>query len=459
MEMSNKLPPALVRKLSNEPKFNLDAFLETHETSTPPVSIRINPAKPQPDFISNNDLNRVPWCDTGYYLPQRPSFTLDPFFHAGCYYVQEASSMFLSHVIQALKLDEEAIKALDLCAAPGGKSTLLNSYLHPDSLLVSNEIIKSRVNILEDSMVRWGHTNSIVTNNDPLTFGKLPEFFDLMVVDAPCSGSGMFRKEQQALDNWSESAVKLCKERQQRILASSLSTLKQGGILIYSTCSYSIEENEEIADWLVEQHGLESVKVEIPAEWNIVESNSPRNSCPGYRFYPHLLQGEGFFIAVFQKTDAGQSTNYKKQKPEKDLIKAEELKDWLISPQAYYYFRVGEDIHILPKAHQHALFWLKKALYIKNAGCSIGKFQQKTFIPNHALALSNAKSIQIPKLELDFETALDYLRKQNLSADLTDNKPLGWMLACYNSAPLGWIKSISGRINNYYPKECRIINL
>lgn len=454
--MSNKIPPELVRRLSNEPLFDLDAFLHTHETVIPLVSVRLNPARPNHHFT---ELKPVPWCDTGFYLPTRPQFTLDPFFQAGCYYVQEASSMFLSHVIKSLKLDTEAIRALDLCAAPGGKSTLLNSYLHPESLLVSNEIIKSRANILANNLAQWGQVNYIVTNNDPVSFGKLPGYFDLMVMDAPCSGSGMFRKDQQSIDKWSESAVKLCKERQQRILSDSIACLKDNGILIYSTCSYSTEENEDIADWLVDNHGLESIKIPVLPEWNIIESRSSKRSCAGYRFYPHLLEGEGFYISAFRKRHNDHSFHWKKPKPEKEVVKPAELKDWLDNPETYFYFLVGEDLHILPKRHQNDLYWLKKVLYIKNAGCQIGKLQKGIFIPDHPLALSTARSSTIPTLELDLETALNYLRKQNLPPDLAGRLAKGWMLACYKSVPLGWVKAISGRINNYYPKDWRIFHL
>src|SRR5690606_10699869 len=197
------------------------------------------------------------------YLPDRPVFTLDPLFHAGCYYVQEASSMFVAHVVQALALNSQPIVALDLCAAPGGKSTLLNSYLHPESLLIANEPIKARVNVLSDNLVRWGHANTVVTHNDPSAFGRLPGYVDLMLVDAPCSGSGMFRKDHAAIDEWSEGAVQLCSERQRRILADSLPALKEGGTLLYSTCSYSVEENEEIADWLCETQGMEPVDIPL----------------------------------------------------------------------------------------------------------------------------------------------------------------------------------------------------
>src|SRR5690606_4280290 len=240
--MSNFLPNSLIQRLGVNPTFDKDAFIAAHEDGNQITSIRLNPFKPtELDFYLSE---QVQWCDRGYYLANRPQFTLDPLFHAGAYYVQEASSMFIAHIIQTLGLDKEALFAADVCAAPGGKSTLLNSYLHPNSLLLSNEIIKSRSIILQENLTRWGASNVVVSNNDPSAFRRLPGFFDLLLVDAPCSGSGMFRKDEDAIDEWSEANVKLCSERQQRILSEVLTALKTNGYLIYSTCSYSQEENE-----------------------------------------------------------------------------------------------------------------------------------------------------------------------------------------------------------------------
>ncbi|MGJ1316761.1 methyltransferase RsmF C-terminal domain-like protein, partial [Sphingobacterium multivorum] len=217
------------------------------------------------------------------------------------YYPQDASSMFIDHIIRSLKLNERSVRALDLCAAPGGKSTLLNSSLHPESLLVANEIIKTRVTVLQDNLMKWGNANTVTTNNDPAAFNRLPGYFDLMVVDAPCSGSGMFRKDTDAIDEWSEANVKLCSERQQRILAESLATLNKGGYLFYSTCSYSPEENEDIVDWLLDSGDFESIEIAIEEHWGIDHTSSNKHRAHGYRFYPHKLGGEGFFIAVLKK--------------------------------------------------------------------------------------------------------------------------------------------------------------
>src|SRR5690606_33592677 len=201
-----------------------------------------------------------------------------------------------------LQLDKAPLLALDLCAAPGGKSTLLQSLLHPESLLVANEILKARAYVLADNLTRWGQANCIVTNNDPVAFKHLPGFFDLMLVDAPCSGSGMFRKDPASITEWSESAVTLCAHRQRRILVDSINTLKEGGILIYSTCSYSKEENEDILDWASDNFGLESIQIPLQKDWNIDETISDKHTCFGYRFYPHTVKGEGFFVSAFRKT-------------------------------------------------------------------------------------------------------------------------------------------------------------
>ncbi|RYZ18668.1 MAG: RsmB/NOP family class I SAM-dependent RNA methyltransferase, partial [Chitinophagaceae bacterium] len=262
-----KLPVALLESLEDVPGFDRQAFIAVHEEPAVPTSIRINPLKfseaelstPIPNSPFATQLTKVPWAYNGFYLSQRPSFTFDPLFHAGCYYVQEASSMFLEQAFTQLLDLSQPIKVLDLCASPGGKSTHIQSLISGDSLLVSNEVIKTRSIVLTDTIIRWGCTNVFVTNNDPRAFQKLPGYFDTMVVDAPCSGSGLFRKDESAIDEWSLNNVELCSQRQQRILADALPALKEDGLLVYSTCSYSLKEDEEIMDWLVEEMAMENL--------------------------------------------------------------------------------------------------------------------------------------------------------------------------------------------------------
>lgn len=455
--MSNTLPPELVLRLGKNPLFETEAFLATHSRSDSVTSIRLNPNKPYPHTLESASL--VPWCDTGYYLHQRPIFTLDPFFHAGCYYVQEASSMFIAHMIHELGLNTHPLVAIDTCAAPGGKSTLLNSYLHPESLLIANELIRPRAKVLADNLNRWGHANTVVTKNDPVSFQRLPGFADLMVVDAPCSGSGMFRKDPDSINNWSEGTVKLCAERQQRILANSLSALKKGGILLYSTCSYSEEENEDIADWLVEEQGMVPLGVPVNSEWGVEETSSRKHNCPCYRFYPNRVKGEGFFIAAFRKEREQPTFDHKQLKLTPNADRRKLLSTWLNNEDDVFTFQLDEELFIFPKTRETDLQIVRNVLYLKNAGRHVGKVIRNELVPDHALAMSNDIRRDLPTIELTHEEALAYLHKFpiNIESDVANRS--GWTLASYQGVILGWLKLMANRTNNYYPKEWRIVNL
>ncbi len=298
-----KFPTDFLNSLTNCPGFEKDSFIASHEAGEQVTAVRINTQKillQQLDFPFSEN---VPWNTDGYYLAQRPSFTLDPCFHAGAYYVQEASSMFLAEAIKQTCNLNEKLTVLDLCAAPGGKTTLIQSLISKDSLLLSNEVIKSRVNILSENIAKCGAANVVVSNSDSSDFSRLKSFFDVIVVDAPCSGSGLFRKDEAAMEEWSLKAVEFCRQRQQRILADVLPALKQNGILIYSTCSYSLQENEAIADWLLQQKNVASLELSINPKWNIVVSKAEGSNAFGYRFYPNKLKGEGFYMAAFRKND------------------------------------------------------------------------------------------------------------------------------------------------------------
>lgn len=467
-----RIPDSLIRSLKDVKGFNEQSFKAIHESGEQVTSIRFNPSKVEnPDkFLSRwlsadewHSSSGVPWSTDGYYLRQRPSFTLDPFFHAGYYYVQEASGMFLEEVLNRT-VDFGPLKILDLCAAPGGKSTLMQSMISKglmiskDSLLVSNEVIKSRVSILEENMTRWGAANVIITNNDPKDFAQLVGFFDVIVIDAPCSGSGLFRRDPDAVDHWSEANIQLCQQRQERILADIFPVLKTGGILIYCTCSYSKEEDEDILDWIIDHLEVKNLRLEVEEdEFGIVETISDRHSAYGYRFWPDRLWGEGFFISCFKKTgDQESSVRNPKRTVLEKLTRDEEsmVSKWLEDPSSFVFFRYGDQVLAFPSGIVSMIApVLSSKLYIRQAGLRMGKLAGKELIPDPALAFSPAISKRIVAIPLKRDQALQYLRREDVSIESNQR---GWALVEYEGAKLGWVKILQNRINNYYPKEWRI---
>ncbi len=456
--MPHALPIELLHSLQRIKGFDETAFIAAHTAENPITSIRVNPAKPSNSVVSTLlSAGKIPWCTNGYYLQERPSFTLDPHFHVGAYYVQEASSMFLETVMKQTIDLNASIKVLDLCAAPGGKSTLIQSLISTDSFLVSNEVIKTRVNILAENITKWGASNIVVTNNDPKDFQRLSNYFDVIVVDAPCSGSGLFRKDNEAISEWSMDNVALCSQRQQRILADVISSLKPGGVLIYSTCSYSEVENENIAAWLTKVNAFESCKIDFQQNWGIVETE--KNGAYGYRFYPDKIKGEGFFFFFFKKNEDVNAQKFK-QKPisQKSTVSKsqfEYLSKWVNPKLDIEFFNWKNEVIALPYILLQEMANLQSALYIKKIGVNIGSAIRNELIPSHELAVSTLLSPDVENIHLNKEDALQYLRHQNF--ELMDTKP-GWKLIVYNDLPLGLIKSMSNRFNNYYPREWRILN-
>lgn len=380
-----------------------------------PVSIRLNPWKRNSAGIDPADYSfqPVPWCSNGYYLDQRLTFTFDPLFHSGCYYVQEASSMFLEQVMKQYVTD--AVTMLDLCAAPGGKSTHARSLLPEGSLLVANEVIRNRSQVLAENIVKWGHPDVVVTHNDPADFKKLNSFFDVILTDVPCSGEGMFRKDPGAIDEWSPENVEICWQRQRRIIADIWPCLKPGGILIYSTCTYNTKENEDNIFWMMEEFGAKPLEVDVLAEWNITGNLSGRDF-PVYRFLPHKTTGEGFFLAVLQKEESGEEVS---RFTDREAALRKHLK------------------------------------VIHGSGVEPGVQKGKDLIPSHGLAMSiTLQADSYPTCELTYEQAVAYLRREAIVLDAAE--PRGYILVTYKHVPLGFVKNIGNRANNLYPQEWRI---
>ncbi len=447
-----QLPEGLINSLESIGSFDKKAFQEIHSSGKQVTSIRLNSSK-HSYSESFYDIP-IPWCQTGFYLDSRPSFTFDPLFHAGAYYVQDASSMFLEQALkQSIDLSK-SIKILDLCAAPGGKSTHIQSLISKESLLVSNDVIRSRANILKDNIVKWGCENVMVSNNDPKDFSKLENYFDVIVIDAPCSGSGLFRRDPNAIEEWSENNVQLCSQRQQRILADVWPALKKNGILIYSTCSYSSEEDEEIMDWITGQLPAGNIQLTLNADWGVVESRSTLGNY-GYRFWPDRLKGEGFFISCFIKSNGDKNINLRtKKKPEQASRKElEMIEEWVINVNKDF-IKYKSTVYAWPSNVVNDFSFLLENLRVIYSGVLTGELMRNKLVPDHALAMSTIVNNVINRTELDFEKSIQYLQKKDLQFETTHK---GWQLITYQNHPLGWINSLSNRINNYYPKELRIL--
>ena len=424
-----------------------------------PVSVRVNRLKT--DAVPDGE-RRVPWCDTGYYLTSRPTFTFDPLFHAGCYYVQEASSMFLEQVLK--QYVHEPVVMLDLCAAPGGKSTLARSGLPEGSLLVANEVMRGRVQVLAENVTKWGHPDMVVLNNDPADFTSLGELFDVILTDVPCSGEGMFRKDPVAVEEWSKENVTLCWQRQRRIVRDIWDCLKPGGLLIYSTCTYNREENEDNVAWIADELGAEILPVAVPSEWNIT-GNLAGKDFPVYRFLPHRTEGEGLFMAVLRKSGESEVTNVpacrrrkeKKSKGGKEKVPAlpKEVKGWFVSPGQYVWTMEQNRITAFPLRYQSVYETLRERMRVVCAGVQVAEIKGKDVIPSQALAMSVAcDEAAFPSVEVSYEQAVAYLRKEAFALDA--DAPRGYVLIRYKGKALGFVKNIGNRANNLYPQEWRI---
>ncbi len=449
-EIHIPLPASFLNKMEASIGEDLTTFIQEMESS-PPISIRLNSKKLKK---WEENLDKVKWnLDKGIYLKVRPSFTLDPLFHAGAYYVQEASSMYLEYVLSQLFPTMEDLKILDLCAAPGGKSTLLADAVSDESFLLSNEVIHSRYKVLKENITKWGYINTHLSNHDSSDLKKLCGFFDIVLVDAPCSGEGLFRKDLRARQEWSAKHVEFCSSRQKRIINNAQELIKPGGYMIYSTCTYNNIENDLNVKWLVDSFNYEIKTIHTPKDWNITSTEF------GKQFYPHKVRGEGFYIACLKKVGKFQEKRRIKNNSFRALKKlankdAEKLKPWLATPEKYALFHTPKmKIRAILKSHISDCQFLDSILFKKEFGLEIGSFKGDHFIPSHALALSTIVNPNYPHLDLSLKEALKFLKKEAFSCK---NDLQGFILVRYKGQNLGWIKVFSNRFNNYLPKEYRI---
>lgn len=447
------LPAAFVDGLR---ALGLDDLPQVLVSGSPDVSVRVNRAKGRTSFPT---AEPVAWCPEGMYLSERPSFTLDPRLHQGRYYVQEASSMFHTHVVRTLFPDGSApVRMLDACAAPGGKTTALLSVLPAGSVAVANEYVPARAAVLRENIVKWGHPGVIVTRGDTAALGSMNETFDLIVADVPCSGEGMMRKDPVAAAQWSPGLVEECGRLQSEITDNLIPALKPGGVLIYSTCTFNRTENEMAVQRLIDTHGLESVALPVPARWGITPGIGTDAAC--YRFIPGRTRGEGLFVAVLRKpgclvpTDSSRSRRERRSR--KALPVPPQVEEWLDpAAGAFTITAAPERITAFPAAHTDLLARVAEKTDVIHEGVPMATVKGRDLIPAHALALSRAyRRGAFPEASLDLERALAYLRGEAVS--LPEGTPRGFVAVTFDGYPLGWVKNLGNRCNNLYPAPYRI---
>lgn len=426
------------------------------------VSVRLNASKPCSCAAALRESGRqVPWSPFGVLLDKRPLFTLDPLFHCGAYYVQDSSSMFVGHVMRRFLPElppSRPVRVLDLCAAPGGKTTDIAASLraaYGDSfLLVANEVMKQRCSVLADNVALWGDPNVIVTNDDPMAFSALEGFFDIIVADVPCSGEGMFRKDMKAVEQWSEDNVALCAARQKRIVADVWNSLADGGLFIYSTCTFNRMENDRNVEWMVSEFGAKPLTAGIKCFGEGVIDTEY-----GYSLVPGFVPGEGQYCAALRKegsvagigTEGGRAFRPARATMKKDP--ALQVLEGLFSGEMSFR-KKGEMYIAVPSVVESLAGAVESSLHVVAEGCAAGVMKGRDFVPDADLALSvKASPDAFPSADVDMKTALAFLHKDSI---VLPDAPKGYLRVCHDSLPLGFVKNLGNRCNNLHPSGRRI---
>ncbi|MFM1744653.1 MAG: hypothetical protein RLZZ630_590 [Bacteroidota bacterium] len=417
-------------------------------SSPSPTSIRLHPQKGNA-YFSIDSLANVPWCEHGRYLPERPSFTFDPLFHAGGYYVQEAGSMLIDQLVrQALNgIDDPLV--LDLCAAPGGKSTHILSILDGRGTLVSNEINSSRNRILQQNISKWGYANAVVLQNEPAEIMHSGLLYDLIVADVPCSGEGLFRKDPDACLEWNPGSPDACSRRQKKILEDIVPALKPGGFLLYSTCTYSPVENDEQIEKLIDRFGLKVVLPEVP--------DGIRRTRSGWQAFPHLVKSEGFWCTLLRKpVDQHIEPSRKMENKKFELLKNQKSPalEYLKQNDVFVTIELKGYTWIIPEHIHHIVGGLERTCRIQRAGLKAGEMKGKSFIPDIDIALSVNSSSFVHVLNTDKEQAIRFLQGESMIYNSKEVHEI--VLVKHQGLALGWIKNSGKHWSNHYPKEWRI---
>ena len=452
--------------MGNELYSRLEEGLDSQES---PVSIRLNPFKAQSLDVTEGLYDcTVPWCRlTGRYLRERPNFTFDPLLHAGLYYVQEAASMIVDHIVRTFI--NQPVRMLDLCAAPGGKSTALRAALPEGSVLFSNEPMRTRAQILSENLQKFGHEDVIVTNNYPRDYRKAGIMFDAILADVPCSGEGMFRKDDGARAEWSQQNVDNCWQLQREIVSDIWKCLQPGGLLIYSTCTFNAHEDEENVEWIASELGADIIELPVKESWNITPAVV--GNAPVCRFLPGISRSEGLFVAVLRKHGESETTtlnasatnskpkkdrkNQRKQTAQGGKQQSADTMQALRTPDYFTVRRNGDEIVAIPKRWADTYDAAASTLKIMHAGVTLGTEKGRDIIPDQSLAMSRQLNIDAyPQVELSYAEAINFLRKEAVT--LPEGTPRGFVVVTYMGYPLGMEKNIGNRANNLYPTEWRI---
>lgn len=450
--MGIKLPDAFIKRMEEIPDFSSDRFFEVLNSEAP-VSIRKNPIRQFDKSYLPLD-EKVPWEPDAFYLRERPSFTYDPSFHAGAYYVQEASSMLVGYVLDQIEDKDNWTLAMDLCAAPGGKSTHLLSKLSSSVLVLSNEVSSARLGSLRQNMIKWGHSNVAVTSYSVEQIAKTGLQADLLLLDAPCSGEGLFRKDKDSISHWNSSNLEKCELRQRDILQFAPALVKEGGYLIYSTCTYNPGENiNQILD-CVDNGYFETIPLEFEKTWGI-EIIEEQGSL-GYQCYPHKVKGEGFFIALLRRTGkAFKMQGFKNVLPDsnfRSLSKEEKvgLPEFLVEFDDQLLMDKESNIYF----HPSIVSEIGSLINIKPL-FELGQKKGKDFIPAHGLAMLKEFKDVFPAIELTYDDAIRFLKKETLTPEASYQK--GWHFVTHKGNNIGLVKVLDNRINNYLPTNLRIL--
>ena len=426
--------------------------------SVSPVAVRLNPAKCGEEGVWSNG-EAIAWSKNGRKLKERPSFTLDTAFHAGAYYVQEAASQFIDYIIAGEELQGKRV--LDMCSAPGGKTTIYSTAVGEEGLVVANEYVRSRANILADNVRKWGMGNVLVTNNAPEHIAQFEGWFDVVAVDAPCSGEGMFRKEEVAREDWSEEAVKMCAARQLSIVREAWQSLRDGGLFIYSTCTFNEDEDEGLLRAFIEETGdvfEPTQSVEIDDAWGIVKGEV--GAFQTFRFFPHKTDSEGLFVAIARKAEPTTQRTPKARKKvmqEVDKNSRKELAKWLQHTDNYTFAMVADTIYAYPSVQFKAVQALSEGLTAIYSGVAMGQIFKGKLKPDWALSqYIGFERTAVAVEEVDEERALDYLRKRDIAVgDMAE----GINLITHKGRALGFAKRVGARCNNLYPNSLKIMNM